>query len=122
MAGRGAGRRSVEEWQPVCRMVELEVDRGVTALVHGQAVALFRTADDEVYALVNHDPWARHAGSGIARWIVGHRDDVPFVGSPAHRHALDLRTGRCLDDRHVAVTTYRVRVVEGVVLVGRRLE
>ena len=48
-----------EEWHPVCRLVELEVDRGATALVHGQAIALFRTADDVVYALGNHDPFSR---------------------------------------------------------------
>ena len=34
---------SIEEWQPVCRVVELEVERGATALVHGQAIAIFRT-------------------------------------------------------------------------------
>ena len=47
------------EWQPVCRVAELEVERGATALVHGQAVAIFRTQGDEVYALGNHDPFAK---------------------------------------------------------------
>ena len=107
-----------EDWQPVCRLVELEVDRGATALVHGQALAVFRTHDDQVYALGNHDPVA-HA-SGLARGIVGIRGDVPFVASPSHKHAFDLRTGRCLDDEHVSVPVYDVRVVEGVVLVGHR--
>ena len=36
-----------------------EVERGATALVHGQAIAIFRTHDDSVYALGNHDPFAR---------------------------------------------------------------
>lgn len=107
-----------EEWQPVCRVVELEVERGATALVHGQAIALFRTPDDTVYALGNHDPFAK--GSVIARGIVGRRGEVPFVASPAHRHAFDLRTGKCLDDAHVSIPAYVVRVVEGVVLVGHR--
>lgn len=109
-----------EEWQPVCRIAELEVERGATALVHGQAIAIFRTADDQVYALGNHDPFAR--ASVIARGIVGVRAGVPFVGSPAHRHAFDLRSGRCLDDDHVSIPAYDVRVVEGVVLVGHRKE
>jgi nitrite reductase (NADH) small subunit len=56
----------------------------------------------------------------LAKGIVGSRDGVPFVGSPRHGHVFDLRTGRCLDDEHVAVPSYDVRVVEGVVLVGRR--
>lgn len=105
-------------WQPVCRVAELEVERGATALVHGQAVAIFRTQDDQVYALGNHDPFAK--ASVLARGIVGVRDGVPFVASPAHKHAFDLRSGRCLDDEYVSVPAYDVRVVEGVVLVGGR--
>ncbi len=107
-----------QEWQPVCRVAELEVGRGVTALVHGQAVAIFRLAEDEVRALGNHDPYA-HA-STLAKGIVGTRAGVPFVGSPSHRHAFDLRTGRCLEDAAVGVPVYDVRVLEGVVLVGYR--
>ncbi|WP_344777401.1 nitrite reductase small subunit NirD [Nocardioides panacisoli] len=117
MTGRSG---PTEEWQPVCRLAELEVARGVTALVHGQAIAIFRGPDDEVYALGNHDPFAKAGGSGIAKGIVGVRDAVPFVASPAHKHAFDLRTGRCLEDAHVMVPAYDVRVVEGVVLVGHR--
>jgi nitrite reductase (NADH) small subunit len=109
-----------EEWEPVCRLVELEVDRPATALVHGQAVAVFRTADDEVHVLGNHDPFAR--ASVLARGLVGRRDGVPIVGSPLHHHAFDLRTGRCLEDPHVHVPVYDVRVVEGVVLVGPRVD
>ena len=109
-----------EEWLPVCRLAELEIGRGASALVHGHAMAVFRTVDDAVYALGNHDPFDRTAL--LSKGIVGTRDDVPFVASPRHRHGFDLRTGRCLDDEHVAVPSYEVRVVEGVVLVGRRRE
>jgi nitrite reductase (NADH) small subunit len=108
----------VEEWHPVCRLAELEVRRGVAALVHGQAVAIFRTDDDQVYALGNHDPYVRT--SVLARGIVGVRDGVPFVAPVAHGHAFDLRTGRCLEDGQVSVPAYDVKVVEGVVLVGQR--
>lgn len=107
-----------EEWQPVCRVEDLEFERGAAALVHGQAVALFRTADGEVYALGNHDPFSRT--STLARGIVGRRAGVPFVGSPVHRHAFDLRSGRCLDVEHVSVPAYDTKVVDGSVLVGGR--
>ena len=60
-----------EEWQQVCRMAELEVERGATALVHGQALAIFRTHGDEVFALGNYDPFAK--ASVLARGIVGSR-------------------------------------------------
>ena len=111
-----------ETWTPVCPFEELEVERGVAALVHGQAVAIFRTHDDSVYAVANHDPFTR--ASVLSRGIVGTRtvdgEEVPFVASPMHKQAFDLRTGQCLDDAHVSVASYDVRVVDGVVVVGPR--
>jgi len=117
-AARVGRAETTDDWQAVCRVADLEVERGATALVHGQAIAIFRTHDDTVYALGNHDPFAR--ASVLARGIVGTRGDVPFVASPMHKHAFDLRTGRCLDDVHASVPAYDVRVVDGVVLVGHR--
>ena len=109
---------TTELWAPVCRVDALEIERGATALVHGQAVAVFRTYDDEVYALGNYDPFSK--ASVLARGIVGTRGDIPFVASPMHKHAFDLRTGRCLDDESVGVPAYDVRVDEGVVLIRPR--
>ena len=37
-----------------------------------------------------------------------------------HKHAFDLRTGRCLDDETHSVPVYDVVVEDGMVLVGRR--
>jgi nitrite reductase (NADH) small subunit len=107
-----------EVWIRVCELEELPVERGVAALVHGQAVAVFRTPSDDVFAIGNHDPFDR--ASMLARGIVGCRGGVPFVASPAHRHAFDLRTGQCLEDASVRVPAYDVRVVEGAVQVGPR--
>jgi nitrite reductase (NADH) small subunit len=108
----------VTEWEPVCSLEDLVIERGVTALVHGQAVAVFRTHEDQVFALGNHDPFS--GASVLARGIVGTRQGVPFVASPMHKQAFDLRTGRCLDDDHVTVPSYDARIEDGVVLVGRR--
>lgn len=107
-------------WEPVCRLSDLEVERGAAALVHGQAVALFRLYDDSVVAVGNHDPYSR--ASVLARGIIGTRGDVDFVASPMHKHAFDLRTGACLDDAGVSVPAYEVRVDDGVVMVGPRVE
>ncbi|WP_435770302.1 nitrite reductase small subunit NirD [Nocardioides sp. SYSU DS0651] len=111
----------------VCRLDRIPREAGVTALVDGEAVAVFRTYDDQVFALSNFDPFGR--ASVLSRGIVGTRtvstesgeEQVPFVASPLLKHPFDLRTGACLDDPSVAVPTYEVRVVEGgVVLVGPR--
>ncbi len=103
-------------WTPVCRLEQIEVEGGVSALVAGAAVAIFRTHEGNVYAMSNHDPWS-HA-SVLARGIVGTRGDVPVVATPMHKQTFDLRTGQCLDDAAVRVPTYDVRVEDGTVLVG----
>ena len=111
--------RGDRTWEKVCPVDDLEIERGVTALVHGQAIAIFRTHDGEVYALGNHDPFAK--ASVLARGIVGTREGIPFVASPMHKHAFDLRTGQCLDDEHASVPSYEVLIEEGVVHIdGRR--
>ncbi|MCW2771687.1 MAG: assimilatory nitrite reductase small subunit [Nocardioides sp.] len=101
---------------PVCRLDQIEVEGGVAALVDGAAVAIFRTHDGNVYAMSNYDPWSK--ASVLARGILGTRGDIPFVASPMHKQAFDLRTGQCLDDAAVRVPTYDVRVTDGMVHVG----
>jgi nitrite reductase (NADH) small subunit len=102
---------------PVCRVDQIEVEGGVTALVEGAAVAIFRTHDGNVYAMSNYDPCSR--ASVLSRGILGTRGGIAFVASPMHKQAFDLRTGQCLDDAAVRVPTYDVRVTDGMVLVGR---
>ena len=101
---------------PVCRVDAIEVEGGVAALVEGAAVAIFRTHDGNIYAMSNYDPFSR--ASVLSRGILGTRGDVPFVASPMHKQAFDLRTGQCLDDAAVRIPTYDVRVTDGLVLVG----
>ncbi|RHW26764.1 nitrite reductase (NAD(P)H) small subunit [Nocardioides immobilis] len=113
---------TVTTFNAVCRLDQIEREGGVTALVGGEAVAVIRTFDDHVYALSNYDPFSK--ASVLARGIVGTKvvdgEDVPFVASPMYKQAFDLRNGQCLDDAGVAVASYDVRVVDGVVEVGPR--
>ena len=105
----------------VCRLDDIEVEGGVVALVAGEAVALFRTYEDQVHAVSNYDPIGR--ASVLSRGIMGTRlidgVDVPFVASPLHKQAYDLRTGQCLDDAATRIQTYATRVsADGTVAVG----
>ena len=113
-----AAAGSVEQatYTSVCRVEDIEVEGGVCALVAGVAIAIFRTHDGNIHAINNYDPCSR--ASVLSRGIVGTRGDVPFVASPMHKQAFDLRTGQCLDDAAVRVQTYDVRVTDGHVLVG----
>lgn len=100
----------------VCAVDAVPLEGGVTALVDGVAVAVFRTYAGEVFALGNLDPFS--GASVMSRGIVGSRGDAPVVSSPMYKQAFDLRTGRCLDDSTVAVPSYDVAVVDGIVHIG----
>ena len=108
----------------VCSLAQVPREGGVAALVRDEVVAVFRTHDDQVFVLSNYDPWSR--ASVLARGIVGTKTlgsgaeavEVPFVASPMHKQAFDLRTGQCLDDAAVRVPTYEVQVGGGEVLDG----
>ena len=104
---------------PICLLDAIEVEGGVTALVDGEAIAVFRTYDGGIFALSNFDPFSQ--ASVLARGIIGSRGGAPFVASPIHKQAFDLRTGECLDDPGVRVPTYDVHVAaDGTVMVGDR--
>jgi nitrite reductase (NADH) small subunit len=111
--------RHVDTWVAVCRLEQLQPERGVAALVAGRQVALVRTADGELFAVDNRDPF-----SGVAvlsRGIVGTRGDDagrPTLTSPLYKQVFDLRTGRCYDDDSVCLPVHAVRVDDGLVSVS----
>jgi nitrite reductase (NADH) small subunit len=100
-----------------CALTALQPNRGGAVLLpDGTQVAVFRTGDDEVYALSNVDPFS--GASVLSRGIVGDRGGAAVVVSPVYKQAFDLRTGVCVDDRAVSVPVFGVRVVDGTVLVS----
>ncbi len=117
--GRLVAPRISDDWQQVCDLDSLEFERGVTALVHGPALALFRAPDGTVHALGNHDPFDR--SSSIAKGIMGLRQGIRFVAPPTHKQRFNVETGQCLDDPQVWLPVYEVTVTEGKVYVGSRI-
>ena len=100
----------------VCRLADLEPERGAAALVDGVQVAVFRLVDGRVLAVGHRDPFS--GANVIARGIVGTRGDVPTVASPMFKQVFDLRTGACLDDPAVTLGHHPVDVgTDGVVRV-----
>ncbi|MBB4889585.1 NNP family nitrate/nitrite transporter-like MFS transporter [Streptomyces netropsis] len=98
-----------DTWTTVCRYGDLTPGRGVTALVGGEQVALFRDAAGALYALDNRDPFS--GAYVISRGVTGSRAGTPVVTSPMYKQAFDLRTGDCLDDDNApaALRTWPVR-------------
>ena len=113
------GVAAAAAWVPVCRLADLPRERGTAALVAGVQVALFRTFDDSVYAVQQHDPYS--GAAVLSRGIVGTRGDMPTVASPMYKQVFDLRTGACLDPvgrEPQALRTWPVEVRDGTVHVA----
>jgi len=108
-------------WTRVCALTELIPERGVPALVGGEAVALFLLDDGKVHAVGHHDPFSK--ANVMARGIVGsvgegdsYRDTV---ASPMYKQVFDLATGECLTEPGHSLPVWPVRIVEGQVEIGR---
>ncbi len=109
----------------VCRLDDLEPERGAAALVHGRQVALFRLVDGSVHAVDHRDPAT--GANVLARGLLGTRRDGDgagsadghawYVASPLLKHRYRLDDGRCLDDDRVSIAVHRVDVVDDEVLV-----
>ena len=114
------------EWERVCLLRDLLVERGAAALVGGVQVALFRLPDDTVRGVQQRDPYS--GANVMSRGIVGTRGGVPTVAGPMYKQVFDLATGRCLEAAgYVPVQglapdleTWPVEVRDGVVHVGDR--
>lgn len=101
-------------WVTVCRVDEIIPNTGVCALVGKRQVAVVRVGEsNDVYALSNFDPFSK--AFVLSRGIVGDRQGVPKIASPIFKQNFDLRTGVCLDDPSVAVATFPLRIVDGVI-------
>lgn len=110
------GPTDTDVWTVACSVDRIVPDTGVTALVHGVQVAVFRLADDRIYAIGNHDPCS--GANVLSRGIVGDVDGRPFVASPIHKQRFDLASGACLDSAGTATAAYAVRVVEATIEVA----
>jgi NAD(P)H-dependent nitrite reductase small subunit len=110
-------------WTRICPVSSLELDRGVRALVAGEAVAVFATSFSGVHAIGDLDPFS--GASVLSRGLVGATvvDDhpVPFVASPLRKQRFDLRDGRSLEDPDVGAGSWPARLRDGWLEIGPRV-
>jgi nitrite reductase (NADH) small subunit len=103
-----------QTWVPVMASHRLGSDVGRCVLVDGRQIAIFRIADDnELFGLSNVDPFS--GAPVISRGIVGSNNGEPKVASPMYKQSFSLRSGICIDDPTVALTTYAVREVNSFI-------
>lgn len=96
-------------FQPVCDINDIIPGTGVCALFNGEQVALFRpTEAEEVFAISNHDPFAR--SNVLSRGLICQHQGELWVASPLKKQRFNLQTGLCMEDERFSVKAYPVRV------------
>ena len=101
------------DWLDIGRLDEIPVRGARTVPVAGgEEIAVFRTGDDRVFALVNRCP---HKKGPLSQGIVhGHS-----VTCPLHNWNIALASGEAQGGDRGCTPTVPVRIVSGRVLIGR---
>ncbi|WP_338564661.1 nitrite reductase small subunit NirD [Erwinia sp. E_sp_W01_6] len=104
----------MSHWYPVCSLESIILATGVCALVNNQQVAVFRPyADDTVFALSNIDPFAQ--ASVLSRGLIAEHQQALWVASPLKKQRFRLQDGLCMEDESRSVTSYPIRVCDGMI-------
>ena len=92
------------QWTPICRLDDIPVlGARRIARTHGPAVAVFRTADDSVFALLDACP---HKGGPLSQGIVFGRS----VACPLHNWTIALEDGCARAPDQGCTTRFAVRI------------
>lgn len=102
-------------WTPICHLSDILPDAGVAAWLGGHQVAIFRLADDQLFAIDNFDPCS--GANVLARGIVGDLGGELVVASPVYKQHYRLRDGRCLEDPDKSVRAHEVQNLDGQISV-----
>jgi nitrite reductase (NADH) small subunit len=96
-------------WQRICLLQDIPVlGARRVARPHGGEVAVFRTADDRVFALLDRCP---HKGGPLSQGIVfGHS-----VACPLHNWTIELASGEARAPDVGCAARFAVKVEDGVV-------
>lgn len=105
--------------QHICKLDDIIPEGGVCALVEGKQIAIFRTKENELFAIDNFDPFSK--ANVLSRGLIGgtfiktelddgsvDEHEVIYVASPIYKQRFDLMTGQCLDDEEVKLNSYKV--------------
>ena len=97
---------SVAHWQPVCRLEELPVLGARRWLQGPEPIAVFRNAQDQVFALLDRCP---HKGGPLSQGIVFGQS----VACPLHNWTIGLCDGVAAAPDVGCTPKFAVRVVDG---------
>lgn len=103
-------------YQKICSLNDLIPELGVSALINGEQVAIFRLKDNRVYAIANYDPFSQ--ANVLSRGLTCQLKGKTCVASPIYKQHFDLLTGQCLEDDAVSIKIYSVKIEGEAVLVA----
>jgi nitrite reductase (NADH) small subunit len=115
-AGAGGGRDPVSavaqgaprDWQKICALDEIPQQGARVVKSASGNIAVFRTADDAVFALADKCP---HKGGPLSQGIVfGHK-----VACPLHGWNINLDDGSAVAPDKGCAHSFAVKIEEGVV-------
>jgi nitrite reductase (NADH) small subunit len=99
----------MSDWKAICRIDDIpRLGARRVARPRGVAVALFRTADDRVHALLDRCP---HKGGPLSQGIVF----GDAVACPLHNWSIALADGHAREPDKGCTPSFACRVVEGVI-------
>jgi len=98
-------------WTRLCKLDELQVNKGSRFVVEGRELAVFRT-EAGVFAVDDDCP---HMGDSLSAGRIWEG----AVICPRHMWAFRLTDGQCTDVPTLAVSTYQVDVRDGWVFVKK---
>ena len=109
----------MSEWIDIGRLEAIRRRGARCVIVPEGRVAVFRTDEDQVFALENRcaagRPWvSSHRGGPLSEGIV----HGGAVTCPLHNWVYDLATGKAMGADEGEVRTYPVRVIDGRVLIA----
>lgn len=101
----------------VCDKADLIENSGVCALVQDEQIAIFYLpdTDSKVFAISNWDPIGR--ANVLSRGIVGDLQGEIVVASPLYKQHFSLTTGKCIEDEHAQVKTFKVSLINDKVVI-----
>ncbi len=97
------------QWQRVCHIDEIpKLGARRVARASGPEVAVFRTADDRVFALLDRCP---HKGGPLSQGIVF----GDSVACPLHNWTIGLASGEAREPDHGCTARFAVSLIDGEV-------
>ena len=104
-------RKNIKQWRKVSALEDIPKLGSLVIETEEEMVAVFRTSNDEVFALEDACP---HQRGLLSRGVVNETS----VTCPVHKWEIDLRSGDALAPNYGCTTSFQTKVEDGIVFIG----